>query len=140
MSLLLIIVAILAVFVLAFIASAVLTRLSGAGRVIRVDLGDLVGGRVSPGTLVETSAEVKLVEFTDLDAPPVLILTRGESMLQAVDPEGRLEVSGAEGASLMPSDPRSLSGRDRILGSYRVVGELEHIPCPHLKIRAARKN
>ena len=83
---------------------------------------------------------MKLVEFPDLDAPPVLILTRGESMLQAVDPEGMLGVEGIEGTSLLPSDPRSLSGVERILGNYRIVGELEDIPRPHVKIRAAVKN
>ena len=125
MSLMIILAAILIVFFIAFIASAALTRLSGAGKVARVGLGDLVDGRIRPGTLVETSVEVKLVEFPDLDAPPVLILTRGESMLQAVDPEGMLGVEGIEGTSLLPSDPRSLSGVERFLGNYRIVGELE---------------
>jgi len=139
MSLLTILAAILAVFIIAIIASAIITRLSNAGRVARVEMGDLVSGYLPPGTLYETMAEVKIVDFTGLDSPSVLVLQAGGSEMQAVDPDGALGIAEATGTSLLPSDPGSMTGEDKILGSYRVICTLEDLPIPHLKVRAARK-
>jgi hypothetical protein len=140
LSLLVILAAILSVFILAFLASTILTRLSGAGDVEKVELGDLVAGRIHPGSLVETTAEVKLLEFHGLDTPRVLILTGKGVSLQAVDPEGSIDDVNSQGTSLMPSDPDSMTGAENCLGVYRLVGTMEDLPIPHMKIRAAGKN
>ena len=140
LSLLIILAAILAVFILAFLASTILTRLSGAGDVVKAELGDLVAGRINPGSLVETTAEVKLLEFHGLDMPRVLILSGEDVSPQAVDPEGSLDDRNTQGTSLIPSDPGSMTGAEKSLGIYRLVGTIEDLPIPHLKIRAAGKN
>jgi hypothetical protein len=140
MNLLTIFAAILTVFIIAIIASAIITRLSNAGRVARVEIGDLLAGDLSPGILYEITAEVKMVDFTGLDSPSVLVLSGGGSEMQAVDPDGALGMDETAGTSLLPSDPGSMVGEEKNLGSYRVICTLEDLPVPHLKVRAARKN
>jgi hypothetical protein len=79
---------------------------------------------------------VILLEFEGLGAPSTLLLIDGESRVQASDPDRLLGAGEAGDAHLIPGDPREMRGRERELGTYRVIGTYEDLPLEHIKIRA----
>ncbi len=138
MNLLIVLVGIAAVFVTAFVASVVITRLSGAGRLVKVDLAEILSKNLKSGLLLDTVAELELIEFEGLDTPFALVLVKGDTQIQASIPDGMLD-DGVGITSLLPGDPGRMSGSRRSLGTFRVIGQIDEFPVMHLKVKALVK-
>jgi len=137
MNLLLLLVSIGVVFLLTLVASIVMTRLSGAGRLVQGKVEDISSGMLGPGPLIELSAELELVEFEGLGTPSALLLSQGDDSIQVTLSEGALE--GVGPTSLLPTGPSTMTGSRRSLGAFRVIGQVEEFPIRHLRIRALKR-
>jgi len=101
-----------------------------------VDLAAVVARIVQPGATFETIARAELVEFEGLLSPPALVLADGDARIQAVAPEDILRDLGADAVCLMPIDPSKMAGTVRSLGTFRVLGSMDDLPVPHVRIRS----
>ena len=136
MNLLVLLVAIALAFAASLVSSYALTRASGVGRLYRVDLAAVVARRVQPGVTFETIARVELVEFEGLQSPPALVLADGDAKIQAVAPEHIQRNLGVGAVCLLPTDPSTMTGTVRTLGTFRVFGSVDDLPLPHVRIRS----
>jgi hypothetical protein len=132
-------------FALAAIASYLITRGIGTGRLVPVDIEDLDEIRVKPGQLLDIRADLQLLEFKGLETLPVLLLSSGGTEIQATVSDESLvgdilEPTGYEETMLLPGDIEGASGRRLELGSYRVIGQIEELPFRHVRIRGMAKN
>ncbi len=139
MSLDMVLLAIVAVFVLSLIASVALVRGTGAGRLVRAELADLLRSEYRPGALFETIAEVRIAETKGLDLPPTIFLAGKGARIQATASSAVLTQWGLEGASLLPLVPGEGQIAWRSLGNHIVIGTLEELPVRHLRILAMSK-
>ncbi len=124
------------VFAISLLLSYAFTRAQGFGRPQAIDLRAILTGEVRPGTLFETVATAEIVEFTGLQNPPALLLADGDARIQATGTGDVLERLGANGARVVPADPSRLVGKPRTLGTFRIVGFLEDLPVPHIRMIA----
>jgi len=132
-------IAIAVVFAASLLCSYALTRASGSGRLLRVDLAEVVASRLKPGTHFETIAKVELVEFEGLQSPPALLLADGNARIQAIAPRDILGKLGTNAVCLLPTDPSRIAGTARTLGTFRVLGSVDDLPVPHVRIRSIAK-
>jgi len=139
MDLALVLIAIALAFAGSLLFSYALTQASGVGRVRRVDLDAVVACTLQPGIIFETTARAELVEFEALRSPPALMLADGNTRIPAVAPEAILRELGTDGACLLPTDPSKLAGTVRSLGTFRILGSMDDLPVPHVKIRSIAK-
>jgi hypothetical protein len=124
------------VFVVVFIVSVLVTRASGVGRLMKVNLDEIASGEFKPGLLLDTVVNLELVEFEGLDTPTTLVLTHeGVSLQASATPELLAEI-GVGQVSLLPGDIGGVSGKRRTLGRHRVIGSVDDLPVRHLRIRA----
>ena len=138
LNFLLIVIFILAIFVISFLSSVVLTRLHHVGEVRKTTVPEILEKRFHRGIILDLEAAMELVRFPGLDELPVLIAREGSSQIQATVPDelsSKMEIGQTR---LVPGTPEDLSGERENLGRFKMVATFQDFPTPHLKILAAK--
>ena len=138
MNMMLILIFILAILLISFLASVVLTRLYHVGEVRRTTISEIMERRFGRAVVLDLEADLEVVSFPGLDELPVLVARDASSQIQATLPDELIEKLDLGQTRLVPGRPEDLAGQRKQLGRFRIVATFQEFPAWHLKILAAK--